>query len=61
MDVFSKSDPMCVMYIKPFGSDNYVEFKRTECIDNCLNPDFTTKSDDDFRFAIFGFSTIYVM
>jgi hypothetical protein len=43
MDVFSKSDPMCVVYVKPFGSDNFVEFKRTECIQNCLNPDFTVK------------------
>ena len=43
MDVFSKSDPMCVVYVKPFGSDSFVEFKRTECVENCLNPDFTVK------------------
>ena len=43
MDTFSKSDPMCVVYMKPFGSKRYVEIQRTECIKNTLNPQFTTK------------------
>ncbi|CAL4187739.1 unnamed protein product, partial [Meganyctiphanes norvegica] len=43
MDVFSKSDPMCVVYHQPFGSKQWQELKRTECIDNTLNPDFMTK------------------
>ena len=36
LDVFSKSDPMCVIYQKPFGGNDFVEIKRTECIHNSL-------------------------
>ena len=47
MDVFSKSDPMCVVYIQPFGSVGpnikWKEILRTECIKNTLNPQFTRK------------------
>ena len=43
MDVFSKSDPMCVVYMRPFGARNFVEVARTECIQNTLNPQFTRK------------------
>lgn len=42
-DVFSKSDPLCVVFYQPFGSKEWTEFKRTECIANTLNPDFATK------------------
>lgn len=42
-DVFSKSDPMCVVYLEEFGQTNYVEMGRTECIMNNLNPEFTKK------------------
>lgn len=42
-DVFSKSDPICIVYHQPFGSKGWSELKRTECIDNTLNPDFATK------------------
>jgi len=46
-DVLSKSDPMCVVFFKPFGapknSTAWQELIRTECIQNSLNPDFTTK------------------
>ena len=42
-DVFSKSDPLCVVFHQPFGSKEWTELKRTECIDNTLNPDFATK------------------
>ncbi len=43
MDVFSKSDPMCVVYIKPFGSSRWQEVQRTEHIMNTLNPHFAAK------------------
>ena len=43
MDVFSKSDPMCVVYMKPFGSSKWQEIRRTEHIMNTLNPKFATK------------------
>ena len=43
MDVMSKSDPMCVVYIQPFGSNAWQEVLRTECIQNNLNPQLTRK------------------
>ncbi|CAB4064868.1 Copine-8 [Lepeophtheirus salmonis] len=43
MDVFSKSDPLCLVYIQPFGSREWVNIARTETIYNDLNPNFTTK------------------
>ncbi|CAL4196829.1 unnamed protein product, partial [Meganyctiphanes norvegica] len=49
-DVFSKSDPMCIVYYQPFGSNRYAELKRTECIDNTLNPEFATKIPITFHF-----------
>ena len=42
-DVFSVSDPMAIVYHKPFGNADWVELDRTECIDNTLNPDFAKK------------------
>ena len=50
MDVFSKSDPMCVTFMKPFGSQHWVEVSRTEQIQNSLNPDFTTKAKVNYLF-----------
>ncbi|XP_071531309.1 copine-8-like [Panulirus ornatus] len=49
-DVFSKSDPICVLFYQPFGSRQWAEFKRTECIDNTLNPDFATKISMTYHF-----------
>lgn len=49
-DVFSKSDPLCVIYYQPFGSKEWTELKRTECIDNTLNPDFATKIPITYHF-----------
>ncbi|XP_076063545.1 copine-8-like [Oratosquilla oratoria] len=49
-DVFSKSDPMCIVYHQPFGSREWTEFKRTECIENTLNPEFSTKVKITYRF-----------
>ncbi|QQP48625.1 Copine8like, partial [Caligus rogercresseyi] len=43
MDVFSKSDPLCVVYIQPYGSNEWINIARTETIYNDLNPNFTTK------------------
>lgn len=50
MDTFSKSDPLCVVYYQPFGSQQWQELKRTECIDNTLNPDFMTKIPITYHF-----------
>ncbi|XP_066942363.1 copine-8-like isoform X1 [Macrobrachium rosenbergii] len=49
-DVFSKSDPICVLLYQPFGSAQWTELKRTECIDNTLNPDFATKIPVTYHF-----------
>ncbi|KAL1420745.1 hypothetical protein MTO96_004476 [Rhipicephalus appendiculatus] len=50
MDFFSKSDPMCVLFMKESDSDNWREVGRTETVDNCLNPDFVTKFLVDYYF-----------
>ena len=50
MDVFSKSDPVCVVFIKPFGSQKWSEIKRTECIKNNLNPHWVTKVQMNYMF-----------
>ena len=50
MDVFSKSDPLCVVSMKPFGSQNWSEIKRTECIQNNLNPQWVTKVQVHYMF-----------
>merc|ERR1719412_32674 len=50
MDVFSKSDPMCVVYTQPFGSNSWQEVLRTECIQNNLNPKFTRKLQISYCF-----------
>jgi len=50
MDVFSKSDPICVVSTKPFGTQNWIEIKRTECIDNTLNPQWVTKVQMSYTF-----------
>jgi len=42
-DMFSKSDPMCVVYMKTPETSKWNEICRTECISNSLNPDFVTK------------------
>ncbi|XP_061167969.1 copine-8-like isoform X2 [Saccostrea echinata] len=42
-DAFSKSDPMCVLYIKDARTGSYQEFGRTEMIKDTLNPDFVHK------------------
>jgi hypothetical protein len=49
-DVFSKSDPMCVTYIKNIDVLEWQEVARTETIDNTLNPNFTKKVHMLYRF-----------
>lgn len=50
MDVFSKSDPLCALYLNT-GSHWY-EFGRTEMILNCLNPKFSKKFVLDYYFEM---------
>ncbi|XP_043210499.1 copine-8-like isoform X1 [Amphibalanus amphitrite] len=54
MDVFSKSDPMVVVSVAPFGSSardrRWDEYKRTEVVQDNLNPDFATKVPIAYRF-----------
>ncbi|XP_036362931.1 copine-8-like isoform X1 [Octopus sinensis] len=42
-DLFSKSDPVCILYTKNFKSETFYEFGRTETIKDTLNPDFIKK------------------
>uniref|UniRef100_A0A3B5LAL6 Copine 3 n=1 Tax=Xiphophorus couchianus TaxID=32473 RepID=A0A3B5LAL6_9TELE len=51
MDVFSKSDPLCALYISTSGSHWY-EFGRTEMILNCLNPKFARRFVIDYYFEM---------
>lgn len=43
MDVFSKSDPMVVVYQRDVLADTWKIITRTEVVMNNLNPDFATK------------------
>uniref|UniRef100_A0A8D8RDH1 Copine-3 n=1 Tax=Cacopsylla melanoneura TaxID=428564 RepID=A0A8D8RDH1_9HEMI len=49
-DLLSKSDPMIVTYIQPFGESRWVEYHRTEVIQNSHDPDFTSKVHMAYRF-----------
>ncbi|XP_034561700.1 copine-3-like isoform X2 [Notolabrus celidotus] len=51
MDIFSKSDPLCAVYINTSGS-RWFEFGRTEMILNCLNPKFAKKFVMDYYFEV---------
>ncbi|MEQ2258668.1 Copine-3 [Xenotaenia resolanae] len=51
MDILSKSDPLCALYINASGSHWY-EFGRTEMILNCLNPKFARKFVIDYNFEM---------
>ena len=52
MDIFSKSDPMCVVFYAASGSTEWTEYQRTECIVNTLNPDFATKITLTYHFEL---------
>ena len=47
-DVLSKSDPVCVMLVK--NSDKWMEYGRTERIDNSLSPNWMKKFTIDYKF-----------
>ncbi|KAK6635208.1 hypothetical protein RUM44_000459 [Polyplax serrata] len=49
-DLMSKSDPMCVTFVQPFGEKRWVEYHRTECISNDHDPDFLSKVTIPYRF-----------
>lgn len=49
MDVFSKSDPFCVLYLKD-THEVWNCLGRTETIDNTLNPEFQKKFILDYKF-----------
>uniref|UniRef100_A0AC34RA23 C2 domain-containing protein n=1 Tax=Panagrolaimus sp. JU765 TaxID=591449 RepID=A0AC34RA23_9BILA len=52
-DVFSKSDPICVIFeaVHSKGSHGqFAEIGRTECVKNCLNPEWNTKVVLDYFF-----------
>lgn len=50
MDVFSKSDPLCVIYEKAQDKDEWFEIGRTEFIKDSLNPNFERAIDVDYFF-----------
>ena len=50
MDVFSKSDPFCVLYMKDQKSGQWLCFDKTETIDNNLNPHFEKKFVLQYKF-----------
>lgn len=49
-DVLSKSDPMCVTYIQPFGTTRWLEYHRTETIPDNHDPDFVSKVIIQYKF-----------
>ncbi|XP_077496561.1 copine-8-like isoform X2 [Amblyomma americanum] len=49
-DVLSKSDPMCVLFMRACEADNWWEVGRTETMQDCLDPDFVTKFLVDYFF-----------
>merc|ERR1712013_449771 len=50
MDVFSKSDPFCVLYVKDSKSKQWHCFGKTETIDNTLEPYFEKKFVLHYKF-----------
>lgn len=50
LDITSKSDPMCVVYLKDSYSDKYYEIGRTEVIKNTTKPDFVTPIPMSYNF-----------
>ncbi|XP_070574485.1 copine-5-like isoform X2 [Ptychodera flava] len=47
-DLFSSSDPFCVLFQKKLNSEEFVEVDRTEAIKDTLNPDFVKKFKIDY-------------
>ncbi|XP_072306590.1 copine-3-like isoform X1 [Eucyclogobius newberryi] len=51
MDAFSKSDPLCVLYVSTSGAQ-WCEIGRTEKIMNCLSPKFSKSFVVDYFFEM---------
>lgn len=49
-DVMSKSDPVCVIYMKETGQDRFYEIGRTEMVKDSLSPQWMRKFEVDYRF-----------
>ncbi|XP_042231401.1 copine-8-like isoform X2 [Homarus americanus] len=49
-DTLSKSDPLCIIYMKETGNDRYHEVGRTEMIKDCLNPQWVRTIEVEYRF-----------
>lgn len=49
-DTMSKSDPLCILYMKETGFDNFHEVGRTEMIKDSLNPQWVREIEVDYRF-----------
>ncbi|XP_069156734.1 copine-8 isoform X5 [Procambarus clarkii] len=49
-DVLSKSDPLCILYMKETGQDSFYEVGRTEMIKDSLNPQWVRAIEVDYRF-----------
>jgi len=50
MDRMDESDPFCIVYLREHSEDPWVEFGRTETIDNNLNPDWVKHLDVSYEF-----------
>jgi len=49
-DAIGKSDPLCILYMKGKGQDDFIEVDRTEMIENNHNPQWIKKFEIDYRF-----------
>ncbi|XP_071534186.1 copine-8-like isoform X2 [Panulirus ornatus] len=49
-DALSKSDPLCIVYMKETGQDRFFEIGRTEMIKDSLNPQWIRKLEVEYRF-----------
>jgi C2 domain len=50
MDRMDESDPFCIVYLREHSDDPWVEFGRTETVDNNLNPDWVKHLDVSYEF-----------
>ena len=52
LDLMSKSDPQCIVFMKDSYQEKYFEVGRTEEVKNNLNPDFVRKVIVNFNFEM---------
>ncbi|XP_037075271.1 copine-8-like [Pollicipes pollicipes] len=50
LDIMSKSDPCCILYLAEGMATQFFEVGRTEVIKNNLNPEFATKFQISYKF-----------